>query len=141
MYKRILIPVENSATDQAILDHIQPMARLMGSKLLLVCVAHGWAARNYDRLKLRESGEMTEDREYLRRLCDGLRGNGFDTEYILAYGEPSEEIIRIAEEAQADLIAMSTHGHRFVSDIVYGSVSDDVRHSVGIPVLLLKAKK
>jgi nucleotide-binding universal stress UspA family protein len=141
MYKRILIPVENSATDQAMLDHIQPMARLMGSRLVLVCVAHGWAARNYDKLNLRESGEMTQDREYLRTLCDSLRNKGFDTDYILAHGEPSAEIIRIAAETQADLIAMSTHGHRFVSDVVYGSVSDVVRHSVDIPVLLLKARK
>lgn len=141
MYKRILIPVENSATDEAILDHIQPMARLMGSRLVLVCVAHGWAARNYDNLKLRESEEMAQDREYLRRLCDKLRSKGFDAEYILAYGEPSDEIVRIAKETQADLIAMSTHGHRSVSDIVYGSVSHDVRHSVDIPVLLLKARK
>ena len=141
MYKRILIPVENSSTDETILDHIQPMARLMGSKLTLVCVAHGWAARNYDHLKLRESEEMAQNREYLRRLCDNLRGKGFDAEYILAHGEPSEEIVRIARDTQADLIAMSTHGHRAVSDIVYGSVSHDVRHEVDIPVLLLRAKK
>ncbi len=141
MYKKILIPVENSPTDRIMLDHIQQLARLTGSKLLLVCVAHGWVARNFDRMKLKESDEMTQNREYLRRLCDDLRSGGYDADYILAYGEPSDEIIRIAQESKVDLIAMSTHGHRFVSDVLYGSVSDDVRHAVEIPVLLLKAKR
>jgi nucleotide-binding universal stress UspA family protein len=141
MYRKILIAVENSPTDDVILEHIQPMARLMSSKLLLVCVAHGWVARNFEKLKLRESDEMSQDREYLRRTCDRLRSKGYETDYILAFGEPSDEIVRIAEEQEVDLIAMTTHGHRFVSDLLYGSVSHDVRHAVEIPVLLLKAPK
>src|SRR5262245_50514329 len=140
MYRKILIPVENSPNDQIILDHIQELARLMNSKLMLVCVAHGWVARNFDQLKLRESEEMRRDREYLISLSAELQAKGFEAEHILAYGEPSDEIVKIARENEVDLIAMTTHGHRFISDILYGSVSRDVRHSVDIPVLLLKAK-
>jgi nucleotide-binding universal stress UspA family protein len=103
-------------------------------------VAHGWVARNFDQLKLRESEEMRRDREYLANLCDSLKEKGIQSDYILAYGEPSDEIIRIAREQHVDLIAMTTHGHRFISDLLYGSVSHDVRHAVNIPVLLLKAK-
>ena len=114
---------------------------MTGAKLLLVCVAHGWVARNFDQLKLRESEEMRRDRDYLVKLSAELRAEGIEADYILAYGEPSDEIIRIAQEQQADLIAMTTHGHRFISDILYGSVSHDVRHAVDIPVLLLKARK
>jgi nucleotide-binding universal stress UspA family protein len=141
MYHRILVPVENSSNDQVILSHIQGLVSLTGAKLILVCVAHGWVARNFDQLRLRESEEMKRDREYLMSLCEDLRGKGFEAEYILAYGEPSDEIIKIAQEHQVDLIAMTTHGHRFISDLLYGSVSHDVRHAVNIPVLLLKAKK
>jgi nucleotide-binding universal stress UspA family protein len=141
MYRKILVPVENSATDQVILNHIQELVALTRARLLLVCVAHGWVARNFDQLKLRESEEMRRDREYLAGLSDELRGKGIEVDYILAYGEPSDEIIKIAREHQVDLIAMTTHGHRFISDILYGSVSHDVRHAVDIPVLLLKAGK
>lgn len=140
MYRKILVPVGNSANDQVILNHIRELVALTGASLLLVCVAHGWVARNFDQLKLRESEEMRRDRDYLAALCDGLRDQGIETDYILAYGEPSDEIIRIAREQQVDLIAMTTHGHRFISDLLYGSVSHDVRHAVNVPVLLLKAK-
>jgi nucleotide-binding universal stress UspA family protein len=141
MYRKILVPVENSPNDQVILNHIQELVLLMHARLLLVCVAHGWVARNFDQLQLRESEEMRRDREYLIRLSEELRGKGMEAEYILAYGEPSDEIIKIAREHQVDLIAMTTHGHRFISDILYGSVSHDVRHAVEIPVLLLKASR
>ena len=140
MYQRILVTVENSSNDQVILNHIQDLVALTGARLLLVCVANGWVARNFDQLKLRESEEMRRDRDYLANLCENLREKGIETDYILAYGEPSDEIIRIAREQQVDLIAMTTHGHRFISDLLYGSVSHDVRHAVNIPVLLLKAK-
>jgi nucleotide-binding universal stress UspA family protein len=140
MYKKILVPVENSSNDQVILTHIQGLVALTGAKLLLVCVAHGWVARNFDQLKLRESEEMRRDRDYLANLSQSLKEKGIESDYILAYGEPSDEIIRIAREQDVDLIAMTTHGHRFISDLLYGSVSHDVRHAVNIPVLLLKAK-
>ena len=141
MYRKILVPVENSPNDRVILNHIQDLVMLTQARLLLVCVAHGWVARNFDQLKLRESEEMRGDREYLVSLCEELRHKGIQVDHILAYGEPSDEIIKIAREHEVDLIAMTTHGHRFISDILYGSVSHDVRHAVNIPVLLLKASK
>src|SRR5262249_31427756 len=141
MYQKILVPVENSPNDWVILNHIQDLVALTRARLLLVCVAHGWVARNFDQLKLRESEEMRRDRDYLIGLSTELRNKGIEVDHILAYGEPSDEIIKIAREHAVDLIAMTTHGHRFISDLLYGSVSHDVRHAVDIPVLLLKAGK
>lgn len=140
MYKTILVPVENRETDQTILKHIRPLARLANAKLMLVHVADGWAARNYENLKLQESEEMKEDRVYLANLERELRAEGFEVSSILAMGEPSTEIIKLARAEPVELIAMSTHGHRFISDLLYGSTADKVRHSVDIPVLLLKVK-
>jgi nucleotide-binding universal stress UspA family protein len=139
MYKHILIPLENSEADETILRHIRPLARLTGARLFLVHVAEGWVARNYDQLQLVESDEMREDREYLERRRRELAAEGFDCEAMLALGEPSDEIIRIAHERNIDLIAMSTHGHRFLADLIHGSTADKVRHLVDIPVLLLRA--
>lgn len=141
MYQHILIPVENSSSDQTILKHIKPLARMTGAELLLVCVAHGWVARNFDRLNLAESDEMKEARAYLEARCVELRSEGFKVHYVLAIGEPSEEIIKLSKEYHVDLIAMSTHGHRFISDVLYGTTVDRVRHLVDVPVLLLKAAK
>ena len=140
MYQKILIPVENSPADQTILDHIKPLAKMQGASLLLMHVANGWVARNFDLLNLAESEEIKADRAYLENRCEELRNDGFEVEYVLAMGEPSDEIIKFARKYAVDLIAMSTHGHRFISDLLYGSTADKVRHLVDVPVLLLKAK-
>ena len=140
MYKHILVAVENSSADHTILSHVKELARLTGARLLLVHVADGWAARNFDQLKLRESEEMKADRAYLERLSSELTGQGFAVETKLAMGDPSTEIIRTAEDQGADLIAMSTHGHRFLSDLIHGTTADRVRHLVKVPVLLLRAQ-
>ena len=141
MYHHILIPLENTPADETILVHIKPLARITNAKLLLVHVADGWVARNFDQLKLAESEEMKQDRAYLERRRRELTDEGFSCDAVLALGEPSNEIIKLAQERGVDLIAMSTHGHRFVSDIIHGATADKVRHAVNVPVLLLRAGK
>jgi nucleotide-binding universal stress UspA family protein len=140
MYKRILVAVENSTADRTILTHVCELAKITGAELLLVHVADGWAARNFDQLKLRESEEMKSDRAYLERIRVDLVARGLTVETKLAMGDPATELIKAAAEPRVDLIAMSTHGHRFLSDIVLGATADKVRHLVKIPVLLLRAQ-
>ena len=140
MYKHILIPLENSSADETILMHIRPLARVAGATLLLVHVADGWVARNFNQLQLAESQEMKDDRAYLERRVRELTEEGFSCEAVLALGEPSDEIIKLAREKNVDLIAMTTHGHRFISDILYGATVDKVRHEVEVPLLLLKVQ-
>src|SRR5476651_1959571 len=113
MYRRILVAIENSPADQTILAHVSELARLTGATLLLVHVADGWAARHFDELKLRESEEMKSDRSYLDDLQNTLRSRGLTVDTRLAMGDPATELIKVSEEQGVDLIAMSTHGHRF----------------------------
>jgi nucleotide-binding universal stress UspA family protein len=140
MYRRILVAVEHSPADQTIIAHVSELARLTGASLLLVHVADGWAARNFDQLKLRESEEMKDDRDYLDRLRADLEGRGLTVETRLAMGDPATELVKVAEEQSVDLLAMSTHGHRFVKDVLLGATVDKVRHLVKVPVLLLRAQ-
>jgi nucleotide-binding universal stress UspA family protein len=141
MYRHILIPVENAESDHTILQHVRALARMTGAKLLLVHVADGFAARNFDQLKLQESEEIREDRNYLAGIERELAGEGFNVSVVLAMGDPSSEIVRISREQKVDLIAMATHGHRLIGDIIHGSTANKVRHQVAVPVLLLKAQK
>jgi nucleotide-binding universal stress UspA family protein len=140
MYHHILIPLENSPADETILMHIKPLARITGARLLLVHVADGWVARNFNQLQLAESEEMKQDRAYLEKRARDLTGEGFSCEAVLALGEPSDGIVKLAREKNVDLIAMTTHGHRLISDILYGATADKVRHAVDVPVLLLKVR-
>ena len=141
MYHHILIPLENSDADETILTHIKPLARMTAAKLLLVHVSDGWVARNFNQLKLAESEEMKQDRAYLEQRTRKLIDDGFSCDAVLALGEPSDEIIKLAKDKNVDLIAMTTHGHRFINDILRGATADKVRHAVDIPVLLLRAGK
>ena len=140
MYRKILVALEHSAADATILAHASDLARLTGAELLLVHVADGWAARNFDQLNLRESEEMKQDRDYLDRVQADLSARGLIVHAQLAMGDPANELIRVAEDAQVDLIAMSTHGHRFIADLLYGTTVNKVRHLVKVPVLLLRAQ-
>ena len=139
MYRRILVAVENSPADQAILTHIVPLATMTGAELLLVHVADGFAARHFRDLDLRESEEIREDRVYLDTVAQRLAAQSLRVSTELAMGDPATELIRVAKERDADLIAMSTHGHRFLNDLIRGTTVDRVRHLVKIPVLLLRA--
>ena len=141
MYRRILVPVEHSEADRTILDHVVRLVGLTHATLLLVHVADGWAARHFDALQLRESEEMRDDRAYLERLVADLRARGVEADWQLAMGDPASEIIRVAEREQVDLIAMATHGHHLVKDLLLGTTADKVRHEVKVPVLLVKVQK
>jgi nucleotide-binding universal stress UspA family protein len=141
MYKRILVPLENTDTDSAIVDHVRQLAKLSGGSVIFMHVADGWAARNANQLTLRESEEMKVDREYLETICERLERDGIASECLLAGGDPGKEIAAAAEREECDLIAMSTHGHRFIKDVIYGSVANEVRHLSRIPVLLVRGDR
>lgn len=139
MYRNILIPLENSPTDKCILEHIKKLAKLTNAHLLLMHVADGWVARNFEKIGLRESEEMKEDFEYLETTANNLRAEGFEVEHVLALGDPATQIVKLSKDSNVDLIAMATHGHRFFGDLLHGHTADKVRHQVEIPVLLLKS--
>lgn len=138
MYQRILVPLEHSACDAVILDHVRQLARLCGSSLLLIHVADGWAARNLEPLHLRESEEMRSDREYIEHCCATLRADGFEADSVLAGGEPAVEIAAAADREACDLIAMAVHGHKGLQDVIYGQTANRVRHLTAVPVLMVR---
>jgi len=141
MFKKILVTLENGPADETILPHVEELARCFGSNLLLLHVADGWAARNFNTLELAESEEMKTDRAYLEKVAVRLRGNGLSVETLLALGNPPVEILKVAEGEHCDLIAMAGHGHRLFGDIIYGSTITEVRHRTYIPILVVRAKK
>jgi nucleotide-binding universal stress UspA family protein len=138
MYKRILVPLEHTPYDEAILDHVGRLARFCKAQVVLMHVADGFAARNVRQLNLRESEEIRTDREYLEQLCTRFDQDGISADCLLAGGDPAAEISAAAEREGCDLIAMSTHGHRFLQDLVRGSVASEVRHISRVPVLLVR---
>lgn len=138
MYDTILVTLDGTPSDRAIIEHVKRLAKLAHSRLVLLHVADGWAARTYGRDAV--SREIAEDTAYLEKVRAELDAEGIPTKAELAYGEPSDEIIKWIKQKGCDLVAMSTHGHRFLADIFLGTTANRVQHSISVPVLLLRAK-
>jgi len=141
MYRKILIALENGPADKTIVPHIAELAGRFGSEILLLHVADGFAARCFDQLKLAESEEIKEDRTYLEKIAASLRAKKLNASTLLAMGDPPAEILRVAVSEKCDLIAMTSHGHRFFGDLFHGSTITQVRHHTNIPLLVLRAEK
>lgn len=141
MYQRILVALENSRADQTLLPHVEELAKVHRAELVLVHVADGFVARNFNQLKLLESQEMRDDREYLERTAADLRSRGLNVNTTLELGDPAEGILKAAQDRQCDLIAMTAHGHRLLGDLLFGSAIHTVRHKSQVPVLLVRAGK
>jgi nucleotide-binding universal stress UspA family protein len=138
MYGTILVTLDGTATDRAIIEHVKQLAKFAQSHVVLLHVADGWAARTYgsDAVSL----EINEDTAYLEKVRTELESTGIPTKAELAYGEPVEQIVKWVQQKGCDLVAMSTHGHRFVADLFLGATAIRVQHSISVPVLLLRAK-
>jgi nucleotide-binding universal stress UspA family protein len=139
MYKKILMPLDNSPSDQAIINHVQSLAKQTGASVILVHVADGYVARLQNELNLADSEEIKNDELYLERRKKEMQKAGLNVKTLLVQGEPADEILKIAEQEHCDLIAMATHGHRFVKDLILGSVADNIRHRIDIPVLMIRS--
>ena len=138
MYKTILLTLDGTPTDRAIIEHVKPLAKWANSRIVLLHVADGWAARTYGSDAI--SREITEDTAYLEKVRAEFQSDGIDANSELAYGDPGDEIVKWVEKKGCDLVAMSTHGHGFLADLFLGSASRHVRHSIRVPVLLLRGK-
>jgi len=141
MYRKILVALDHTSADDSLLPHITGLARLTGAELVLAHVADGWAAQRQEHLDLADSEEIRADRAYLDEVAAKLRAEGLTVHAQLAKGDPPREIMRLAREQNCDLVAMTTHGHRFVADIFLGSTIEKVRHEIDIPLLLVRAGK
>jgi manganese transport protein len=142
MYRKILVALDTTASDQELLPHVAEMASLMKSELLLLHVADGWVARNFDQLNLSDSEEMREDWKYLEQTAATLRAStGLTVTTRLGLGNPPTQILKVADEDHVDLIALASHGHRLVGDIFYGSTIETVRHKAKVPIVVVPPRK
>jgi nucleotide-binding universal stress UspA family protein len=138
LYKTILMPLEGTPTDRAIINHIKLLAPVMKSRVVLLHVATGVPAK-YHRTDA-AGKEVEESNAFLDNVRDEFAAAGIPTEAELAYGEPAKEIVKWVKREGCDLVAMSTHGHQLIADLVLGTTAIHVQHSISVPVLMLRAK-
>ena len=138
MYDTILVTLDGTPTDRAIIEHVKELAKLAHSRLVLLHVADGWAARTYGSDAV--SPEISGDLAYLETVRAEFEAAGISAQSELAFGDAATEIIKWVEDKGCDLVAMSTHGHGFIQDIFRGTTATRVQHNISVPVLLLRAK-
>lgn len=138
MYNKILVTLDTTPSDRAIIEHVKALAQIMHSQVVLLHVADGWAARMYGPDAV--SPEVVEDKAYLENIRGEFQEDGIPTAAALAYGDPASEIVKWVQQEGCDLVAMSTHGHRFLKDLFLGTTAPRVQHRISVPVLLLRAK-
>jgi nucleotide-binding universal stress UspA family protein len=138
MYQKILVTLETTPTDRAIIDHVKKLAGRLGSNVILLHVATGvpaqWNKSDAD------GEEVSEDRAYLESIQAEFIAAGIPAKAALAFGDPVTEIIKWVSQNTCDLVAMSTHGHGLVADLILGTTASKVQHSISVPVLMLRAK-
>jgi manganese transport protein len=141
MFKKILVALDHSKADAALLPRVKQLAQLTEAEIVLLHVSTGWAAQWQDDLNLSDSKEIKEDQDFLDGVAQELRAEGFRVTTRHARGEPAREILKGAQAEQCDLIAMTTHGHRLISDLIHGTTITKVRHESPVPIFLVKAEK
>jgi nucleotide-binding universal stress UspA family protein len=132
MYKTILLTLDGTPTDRAIIEHVKPLAKLAQSRVVLLHVADGWAARTYGRMP---SARDHEDTAYLKKFARSFNPPGFRSRRNWPSANLSTRLSNGWSRKGCDLVAMSTHGHRFLADIFLGTTASRVQHSIRVPVL------
>ena len=141
MSKKILVPLDGSKFAEAILPHVQTLAKKEGAEIVLLTIpaipSVEFIARNPG--LTRNAIEETEVKtgKYLEAKITNLKKGGSKVKGMLREGPISETILQVADEVQADMIAMSTHSRTGINRWLMGSVADEVVHNAHVPVILV----
>jgi nucleotide-binding universal stress UspA family protein len=143
---RVLVPLDGSALSDAILPVVTPLARQLGWTLVLFSVADPPPPTVSIQGATIPLGHVptvppAQIMEHLDRVAAGLRETAVEVETRVASGDPAHAITQAIREAEADLVAMSTHGRRGLERWVRGSVTDAVLHHAEVPVLVVRPKE
>lgn len=134
LYRKIMVALDCSPVDNTIIGHVKALAQQNDAQVYLMHVVHSHTL-DQDRV-LRE--ETLKSMEAYRKT---FQDAGIEAEVIVRSGEPGPELLKQIEQSDYDLVAMATHGHSFLGDLLFGSVSRTLKHSISIPLLLVGPEK
>jgi len=131
LYKKILVTVDCSPVDNTIIEHVSALAVQNSAKVYLLHVVHSHTLDQ--RRALRKKAESC-----LESHRKDMESQKIEVYKVIRDGEPEDEILDEIENNDYDLVAMATHGHTFIGDLLFGSVSKSLKHKIKVPLLLLK---
>jgi len=147
MYKTILVPLDGSKRAEAILPHVENLALSLNAKVILFKVAEPSLVLEYDEvidmsMFLEKSDKQKKDAEsYLASLQEKFRAKGIEAQIFIGHGPVVKAIIDAAEQENAKLVAMASHGHGGLLRTFYGSVASGVLQRIDRPLLLIRSRR
>ncbi len=130
VYKKILVAMDCSSVDDVIIEHVSALALQNNAQVYLIHVVHSHTL-DQERVLHKRTEALLKSR------CEALQAKGIEAHIVIRSGEPDEEILMEIEGKDYDLVAMATHGHSFLGDILFGSVSRTLKHKISVPLLLI----
>jgi len=130
VYKNILVAMDCSPVDDVIIEHVSALALQNNASVHLLHVVHSHTLDQHRVMR-------TQAEAALNSGCETLKTRGIEAHILIRSGEPDAEILEEIETADYDLVAMATHGHSFIGDILFGSVSRTLKHNISVPLLLI----
>lgn len=134
VYKKILVAMDCSPVDDVIIEHVSALAIQNNAEVCLLHIVHSHTL-DQDRV-LRERAEAC-----LEAWRERLKERSVTARALIRSGEPDKEILKEIEGKDYDLVAMATHGHTFIGDILFGSVSQTIKHKISVPLLLIGPRR
>ncbi len=134
-YKKVAIALDFSDVDSLVLQHALSLGK-ENTQYLLIHVVESVPAMYYG--KDSEDYETVKDNEVLLKYADRIKQFGFTVNTQIGYGNPKNAIPIIVTDFEADILVVGSHGHKFLMDILYGTIIDSVRHQLKIPVLVVQ---
>ncbi len=148
MFNKIVVPLDGSELAEGVLPHVVEMIRGRESRVYLLSVSPLPRKTTSASMGTRPASAtipddlpdvMRELMEYLRGVAERLNSVAADVWIGVCFGRPADAILAFADDVEADLIAMSTHGRSGISRWVFGSVADRLLRGALCPVLLVRA--
>ena len=154
MFQKIVVPLDGSKIGEAALPYVEDMVSKLSKEikaeitlLQVISPMHAPAVGGQAIADITYTEKQTEEAkktamDYLNKASAVLKGKGATVMAKVAIGDASKEIIKAAEEINANVIAMSTHGRSGLSRWAFGSVTDKVLRREGkIPIVMVRAPK
>ena len=151
MRQKILVPLDGSKTGESALPYVEELVSKLslGVKVevtlfqavssLTHYVVAGEAGVSVPYTEIEMEQIKRQAKNYLKKAGEGLISKGANVKVKVGTGNAADEIIKAADEINADLIAMSTHGRSGISRWAFGSVTDRVLRGGSRPVLVVRA--
>jgi nucleotide-binding universal stress UspA family protein len=147
MYNYILVPLDGSKRAEAILPHVEELARRYDAQVILLQVVESVPVPvgpegTPGAVQQQEFERQTEQAiSYLTGVQEKFRARDIEARTCVYYGPVVQAIINAAECEYADLVAMASHGRSGLTQVFYGSVAVGVLHRIDRPLLLVRSRE